>query len=129
MMYSTAHCGYAPGGPCNEYNGLGSGGVSFSRGVFHTVGFIVDRSMVGYGKTGTWKDETLSWYLDGTKIFTVEGATIGDATTWDKLAHQGHFLLLNVAVGGNWPGAPNSAAIGGASVGMEIDYVGVWNSL
>lgn len=128
-MYSTAHCGFAPGGPCNEYNGLGNGGVAFSRGKFHTVGFIVDRSMCGKGSSSScWLNETLNWYLDGQKIFTLTGATIGDQPTWVKLAQQKHFLLLNVAVGGNWPGPPNKTTIDGSSVGMEVGYVGVWNS-
>ncbi|KAH9222718.1 concanavalin A-like lectin/glucanase domain-containing protein [Leptodontidium sp. 2 PMI_412] len=124
-MYSTLHCGYAPGGPCNEYNGLGSGGVDFERGVFHTIGFMVDRSM----SSGSWLDETLNWYLDGKKIFTLKGETVGDEPTWVKVAHEEHFLLLNVATGGYWPGQTNNATIGGPSSGMEIDYVGVWNSL
>ena len=127
-MYSTLHCGIAPGGPCNEYDGLGSGGIDFSRGVFHTIGFMVDRSMCGEGSNTTWLNETINWYLDGTKIFTVSGATVGDEDTWDLVAHQEHFLLLNVAVGGSWPGAPNSATVDGPSVAMEVDYVGVWNS-
>src|SRR6266487_2889966 len=93
-MYSIAHCGYAPGGPCNEYNGLGSGGVSFSRGVSYTVGFMVDRSIVGYGKTGTWKDETLNWYLDGTKIFTIKGATIWNANYLGQAGARRTFLVV-----------------------------------
>ena len=129
LMYSTAHCGYAPGGPCNEYNGLGSGGVTFSRGVFHTVGFMVDRSMSGKGKNGTWLDETLNWYLDETKIFTLTGATVGDKTVWGELAHDPHYILYNIAVGGNWPGPPNAETIDGESVGMEIEYVAVFNSM
>lgn len=129
LMYSTAHCGFAPGGPCNEYDGLGSGGVAFSKGVFHTVGFMVDRSMCKEGSNATWLNETLNWYLDGQKIFTVTGATVGDEPTWVKLAHEEHFLLLNLAVGGNWPGPPNNMTIDGPSVGMEVGYVGVWNSL
>lgn len=172
-MFSTIHCGYAPGGPCNEYNGLGNGGVSFSRGVFHTVAFVVDRSMCGPGRNATWEDETLYWYLDGRKVFNVTGATVGDEETWSLLAHEEHYLLLNVAVGGNWvrlapslllfiamfipgkidssslshccnpqtsfcleltlhsmqPGPPNNATIDGRSVGMEVDYVGVYNSV
>jgi beta-glucanase (GH16 family) len=128
-MYSTLHCGLTPGGPCNEDDGLGSGGVGFSKGVFHTVGFMVDRSMCGKNSKATWLNETLNWYLDGEKIFTVSGATVGDEDTWDMVAHQEHFLLLNVAVGGNWPGAPNIATTDGSSVAMEVDYVGVWNSL
>ena len=45
------------------------------------------------------------------------------------LAHKKHFLLLNVAVGGNCPGPPNNSTVDGSSVGMEVDYVGVWNSI
>jgi beta-glucanase (GH16 family) len=127
-MFSTLHCGTTPGGPCNENNGIGSGGVPLSRGVFHTVGFMVDRSMSAVAMKGTWKDETLSWYLDGTKIFTVTGAKVGDQNTWESVAHNNHFLLLNVAIGGGWPGAPNSQTIDGPTVGMEVDYVGVWST-
>jgi len=122
-MFSTLHCGVAPGGPCNENTGIGSGGVPFSRGVFHTVGFMVDRSM-----KGTWADETLNWYLDGTKIFSITGAKVGSQSTWEAVAHDKHFLLLNVAIGGSWPGAPNSQTIDGPSVGMEVDYIGVWTT-
>ncbi|KAE9371585.1 glycoside hydrolase family 16 protein [Stipitochalara longipes BDJ] len=127
-MYSTVHCGVAPGGPCNEYNGIGSGGVPFSRGAWHTVGFLVDRSMCGNGSKSTWADETLNWYLDGSKVFTISGKRVGDEKTWGALAHDEHFLLLNVAVGGSWPGGPNSQTVDGLSVGMEIDYVEVWKS-
>ncbi len=127
-IYSTLHCGTAPGGPCNEYNGIGNGGLAFTRTGWHTYGFQVDRSMVGTGKTGTWKDETLTWFLDGKSIFSVKGAQINDEATWTKIAHQGHFLLLNVAVGGYWPGYPNAQTIDGQKVQMEVDYVGVWNS-
>lgn len=128
-MYSTIHCGYAPGGPCNEYDGLGDGGVPFTMGEWHTVGFEVDRSMCGDGGEGTWEDESLNWYLDGDLKFSVNGSKVGDEPTWDMLAHKEHFLLLNVAVGGNWPGPPNNSTADGPSVGMEVDYVGVWNSI
>lgn len=128
-MYSTIHCGYAPGGPCNEYNGLGDGGVSFEKGLWHIVGFEVDRSMCREGGNGTWKEESLNWYVDGALKFSVNGSTVGDEQTWTKLAHEEHFLLLNVAVGGNWPRPPNNMIVDGLNVGMEVDYVGVWNSI
>ncbi|CAM6106074.1 unnamed protein product [Calypogeia fissa] len=129
-MYTTIHCGTAPGGPCNEYNGIGSS-VDFSRGQWHIVGFQVDRNT-----SGTWRGETLTWYLDGNAVFSVSGATVNDEGAWEQLAHQEKFLLLNVAVGGSFPNAlspsastPTRATIGGTSVAMEVDYVGVWNSL
>lgn len=128
-MYSTVHCGTAPGGFCNEFNGIGNGGsTAFSRGVWHVVGFLVDRT------TGNWMTESLTWYLDGTKAFSVTGARIGDYATWSALAHNPHFLLFNVAVGGSFPNAiagkatPTSSTIGGLNAGMEIDYVAVYNS-
>lgn len=128
-VYQTLHCGTAPGGPCNEYNGIGNGGVAFSRQGFHTYGFEVDRTMVAAGKTGTWMNETLTWYVDGKAVLSVKGAQINDEPTWAKIAHQGHFLLLNVAVGGYWPGYPNAQTLDGQKVQMEVDYVGVWNSV
>lgn len=128
-MWTTVHCGTAPGGFCNEYDGIGnSGSTSFERGVFHVVGFMVDRS------SGNWLTETLTWYLDEEIVFSVDGRTIGDEATWEVLAHSPHFLLLNVAVGGSFPDAvaaeatPMSATVGGSSVGMEVDYVVVYNS-
>ncbi|KAK0120052.1 hypothetical protein ONS95_011465 [Cadophora gregata] len=127
-IYSTIHCGTAPGGPCNEYNGIGNGGVPFTRGVWNTVGFQVDRTASGKGN-GTWVDESLSWFLNGEKVLTVKGSTVGDEPTWAKLAHEGHFLLFNVAVGGWWPGFPNDQTKDGTGAGLEVDYVGVWNSL
>lgn len=128
-MHSTLHCGTAPKGPCDEYNGIAALEQSFVRDMWHTVGLVIDRSMCQPGGNGTWLDETLNWYLDGRKILTVSGRDIADEGVWSAVAHDGHFLLLNVAVGGNWPGAPNSQTIDGPSVGMEVDYVGVWKSI
>lgn len=42
-VYSTLHCGYAPGGPYNEYNGIGNGGVAWTGCDWHILGFEVDR--------------------------------------------------------------------------------------
>ncbi|KAF4634807.1 hypothetical protein G7Y89_g3294 [Cudoniella acicularis] len=121
-MHGTVHCGTAPGGPCNEYDGLSSGAIpGFTHGDWHTISFIVDRSGAG------WEEESLTWWLDENIVFEVTGMTVGDEGVWAMLAHQEHFLLLNVAVGGNWPGQPNNETVGGKDVGMEVDYVGVWN--
>ncbi|KAL2871367.1 concanavalin A-like lectin/glucanase domain-containing protein [Aspergillus lucknowensis] len=65
---------------------------------------------------------------DGQQTHTVSGADVGDFDVWERVAHQGHFLLFNVAVGGNWPGYPDGNTIDGEEVGLEVDYVRVWNS-
>jgi len=128
-MYSTIHCGTAPDGLCDEYNGIGNAGkTAFSRGDWHIVGFMVDRT------TGSWKTDTLTWYLDGVATFSVNGAKIGDQDTWEALAYSERFLLLNVAVGGTLPNALagktalTSQTVGGLGSAMEVDYVVVYNS-
>ncbi|KAL4945140.1 concanavalin A-like lectin/glucanase domain-containing protein [Aspergillus oleicola] len=146
-VYNTLHCGRetGEGGPCNEYTGLGNGGVAWSGCEWHTVGFEVDRSGSsswfggesevaasgsgsGFPGGGGWEQETLTWYLDGQVTHRVSGADVGDEEVWESIAHQGHFLLLNVAVGGNWPGYPDENTIDGEEVAMEVDYVRVWNA-
>ncbi|KAL6236039.1 concanavalin A-like lectin/glucanase domain-containing protein [Aspergillus navahoensis] len=134
-IYNTLHCGVDsnPGGPCDEYNGLGNGGVSWSGCDWHVVGFEVDRSGAslhgaGSGGSGGWEGETLTWFLDGEQVHHVSGADVGNENVWETVAHQGHFLLLNVAVGGNWPGYPDENTVDGEEVAMEVDYVRVWNA-
>jgi beta-glucanase (GH16 family) len=125
IMHSVLHCGTAPGGVCNEFNGIGQA-TSWKRTNWNRVGFLVDRSMIGQsGKT--WRDEEISWYLNGAKIHSVKGSRINDEATWDQIAHKGHFLIFNVAVGGNWPGPPNESTRSHEATAMEVDYVGVWN--
>ncbi|KAL4967391.1 glycoside hydrolase family 16 protein [Aspergillus stella-maris] len=143
-VYNTLHCGRetGEGGPCNEYTGLGSGGVAWNGCDWHVVGFEVDRSGSSLfssassavsssgsgsdsgfpGGGGGWAEETLTWYLDGQATHRVTGADVGDEEVWESIAHQGHFLLLNVAVGGNWPGYPDANTVDGEEVAMEVDY-------
>jgi hypothetical protein len=51
-----------------------------------------------------WKKETLSWYLNGEKTFKILGLRFNDLATWELIVYKGYFLLLNIAVGGNWLG-------------------------
>ncbi|KAG4441354.1 hypothetical protein IFR05_003168 [Cadophora sp. M221] len=129
IIHSTVHCGTRPGGPCNEDNGIGGPGASFSRGDFHTVSLLVDRSVSNTAGQVNWQAESMTWSLDGKNVFVLTGARVRDKATWEKLAYDEHFLLLNIAIGGNWPGAPNAQTVDGPSVAMEVDYVGVWNSV
>ncbi|KAB8213116.1 concanavalin A-like lectin/glucanase domain-containing protein [Aspergillus novoparasiticus] len=121
-VYNTVHCGILPGGPCNETNGLGNGGVGWSICEWHTVGFEVDRAV------DVWYKERLKWYLDGEQVFELPASRINSSAIWDAIAHKGHFLLLNVAVGGYWPGQPNATTADGEDVQMEVDYVRIWNT-
>lgn len=38
------------------------------------------------------------------------------------------YLLLNVAVGGDWPGPPNLLTLDGYGSMMEVQWVGIWST-
>ncbi len=114
--YGTLHCGVNPGGPCNETNGLGGNtpctGTTCQAG-FHTYTVIVDRST---------SPEQIRWYLDGTEFWHVSSNNPGmDATTWANAVDHGFSIILNVAIGGYWPGYTTSSTQSGAA--MKVDYV------
>ncbi|NUR72544.1 MAG: family 16 glycosylhydrolase, partial [Hamadaea sp.] len=118
--FATLHCGVAPGGPCNEYTGLGSGerACGGCQTGFHTYAMELDRSV---------SPEQIRWYLDGNNFFTVYSNQV-DATTWNNATHHGFFMILNVAIGGSFPaafgGGPTAATQSG--VPMIVDYVAAY---
>lgn len=62
-----------------------------------------------------WDSTSLSWYVDSTLYQKLE-----HKQPFDKSFH----LLINVAVGGNWPGVPNATTV--FPQRMEIDFVRVY---
>ncbi|KAM5353652.1 hypothetical protein ACJ41O_000302 [Fusarium nematophilum] len=119
--YGTVHCGHEGGGPCNEPEGLGKD-VVIPDNDFHTWSIVVDR------RAKSWRDETITWLLDGAPFHSLAGAQLGDQGTWATLAHSPMYILLNVAVGGNWPGNPNKATEDGYENMMEVNYVAVYTT-
>jgi Carbohydrate binding module (family 6)/Glycosyl hydrolases family 16 len=120
--FGTLHCGVAPGGPCNEYTGIGSGQrpCSGCQTGYHTYTMEYDRSV---------SPEQIRWYLDGTNFFTVNSNQV-DATTWNNATHHGFFIILNVAMGGGFPAAFGGGPTGSTQSGvpMNVDYVAVYTS-
>lgn len=53
-----------------------------------------------------WDSERIRWFLDGTEFFS---AAVTNAAMSEF--HQNHYLLLNLAVGGDWPGSPNASTV------------------
>ena len=115
--YGTLHCGVAPGGPCNEFNGRGGttpGGDPALQAGFHTYAIELDR--------GT-SPQQLRWYLDGREFFAVDSTQV-DAQTWENATHHGFFVILDLAMGGGFPGSPTDATASGGS--MVVDYVAAY---
>ncbi|KAI5456803.1 concanavalin A-like lectin/glucanase domain-containing protein [Mariannaea sp. PMI_226] len=114
--YGTVHCNVYPGGICNEGTGIGGNTAIPDQG-WHTWRVEIDRT------ASKWQSETITWYMDGKQFHQVSGSRIGNKSVWASLAHSGLYVILNMAVGGSWPGYPNGATLGGYGSMMEIAYV------
>ena len=62
-----------------------------------------------------WAPETIDVFIDGIKTGSTQ--TPGDA-------HQPMYMIVNLAVGGNWPGFPDAQTKFPAT--MDVDYVRAW---
>jgi beta-glucanase (GH16 family) len=94
--FSTLHCGVAPGGPCNEFNGLGvTHDDATLQSTFHTYAMELDKSV---------SPQEIRFYFDGTLTGTISEATVGSAA-WADATDHGFFLILDVAMGGSFPWA------------------------
>jgi beta-glucanase (GH16 family) len=117
LGYGTLHCGDA----CHDTTGL-SAGMAFDYGSFHTWAHAIDL------RTGDWKQQSITWYMDGQAYHVIHGSDLGDEASWKAVAQSGMFMTLNVAVGGSWPGNAASDTAEGVAAGMEVLYVAVYES-
>jgi beta-glucanase (GH16 family) len=62
----------------------------------------------------------ISWLMDGTKYLTVKTADFPAGATWSPDIGP-FFIILNLAVGGSWPGSPDATTAFPAE--LRIDYV------
>jgi beta-glucanase (GH16 family) len=108
-VYGTVH---GPG--YSGANGIGGNTTIGSAlgDAFHT--YAVD-----------WSPNLIIWYLDGLEYFRVTPANI-NGNTW--VYDHPFDMILNLAVGGYWPGSPDASTAFPQS--MLVDYVRVsaWNS-
>ncbi|MEI2298801.1 glycoside hydrolase family 16 protein [Ensifer sp. MJa1] len=63
-----------------------------------------------------WRKDAVIWYLDGKELWRYTKA--------EGISQEPMYLLINLAVGGNWPGSPNAKTKFPAE--FLIDYVRVW---
>jgi beta-glucanase (GH16 family) len=67
-----------------------------------------------------WDQDSIRWYVDGQPYSTKTPQDIGH-NAW--VFQHPFFILLNVAVGGQWPGKPDSSTVFPQT--MMVDYVRV----
>ncbi len=99
-VHMTAH--WSEGGE-HQQKGSEFSGPDFTKD-FHT--FAVE-----------WSAEKLVWFVDGIERHRV----------LNKSPHGPMYLLANLAVGGNWPGAPDASTQFPAA--FEIDYIRAYGSV
>lgn len=68
-----------------------------------------------------WTPSSIKWFIDGVPF---KEANIENNINSTEEFHKEHFLLLNMAVGGNWPGSPDGSTVFPAK--MFVDYVRVY---
>jgi beta-glucanase (GH16 family) len=69
-----------------------------------------------------WTTNQIKWYVDSTLYFTATPSSLPSGGVWVFTAPQ--FLILNLAVGGNWPGNPDATTVFPQQ--MLVDYVHVY---
>ena len=92
-------------------------------GTHKTLAFDSPAASADFHRFGIiWTPQTISWFLDGKKVFEFPNDGQGDAH-WPF--YQPQYLLINLAIGGKWGGVKGIAPdIFPAK--FAIDYVRVW---
>ena len=76
--------------------------------------FNIGDTSAGYHKYGVlWTSQAITFYVDGQKVFS---------TPTPADYNQPMYMLMNLAVGGTWPGSPD-ASTNWAKANMNVDYV------
>ena len=124
-VWGTLHCGVSPGGPCDEKHGLSADAPcpgSTCQAAFHVYAVDWDRRV---------HPQVLRWYVDGRLYHTLRETDV-PAATWQRMStREGMFLVLNVAIGGDFPnrlGRSGYTPVAATEPGhaMLVDYVAVW---
>lgn len=69
-----------------------------------------------------WNSTSVRWFVDGNLFYTVTRSQVQSLGNW--VFDHPMFLILNVAVGGNWPGSPNASSV--FPQRMYVDYIRVY---
>jgi len=70
-----------------------------------------------------WEPEEIRWYVDD-HLYVTKSQWYSEGGEYPAPFDQKFHLLLNVAVGGNWPGDPDSTTVFPQT--MRVDYVRVY---
>jgi beta-glucanase (GH16 family) len=66
-----------------------------------------------------WEPSAIVWYVDGVERWRFTDAAV--------IPHEPMYLLANLAVGGDWPGAPDASTSFPSE--LDVDYIRVWQNV
>jgi beta-glucanase (GH16 family) len=103
--------------------------------LYGTAHWFRDRHVSSGGKTQCdvrefhnyaveWDADSLRWLLDGKRYYALN---IKDSINSSEEFHKPFFIILNLAIGGDWPGDPDSTTVFPDTV--FVDYVRVFRKL
>ncbi|KAF7371858.1 Glycoside hydrolase family 16 protein [Mycena venus] len=118
MNQGTLHFQNADGSHNDSFHGR----TVYTTGQYHTWALEVDR------RSSDWTKQAVTWYLDDTAFYTVTGAQIGGFQEWTQLADRPYYIILNMAIGGDYPGDPTSQTLSGFDASMRVEYVAIYKS-
>ncbi|KAL2752311.1 glycoside hydrolase family 16 protein [Sodiomyces alcalophilus JCM 7366] len=119
--HGTVHCDVVGGGACNTPIGVGAS-VPLADQSWHRWRVVFDRT------SGDWRSETITWFKDDQQFHQISGERIGSERVWATLGQSPLYFIMNVAVGGDWPGYPTDDTLDGYDSMMEVAYVAVYES-
>ena len=113
QLYVMERDGGRPDSVFHNYEYVDADGNLRSPGQFE----VVDEGLSdGFHTVGVaWSPGRFLFLLDGVPSYAIEG---------DDVSSQDMYLVLGLAVGGTWPGAPDDSTPSPAN--WTIDYVRVW---
>jgi len=130
---TTTYGGWAAGGEIDILETVNA--ADQAHGTIHHGGQWPSNQQIGGSLAGNWsadfnvyamewEPDEIRWYVNGSQYFAVTSnqwfsanATSNDRAPFDRPFH----FLINLAVGGNWPGNPNASTPFPAQ--FQIDYL------
>ncbi len=113
------HVGFEPTTTHGALHGPGYSGNTPFMGT-HNLGEYVDVNYHVYAVE--WDTNGIRWFRDNIQFYSVTRTQVQAYGNW--VFDNPFFLLLNVAVGGNWPGSPDAGSV--FPQRMYVDYVRVY---
>ena len=117
------HVGYDPG---RVHGSIHTGSYNHKINTQRGGSKLLDKiSSKFYVYAIEWYEDRIDFLIDDAKYFSFQNDGKNDFNTWPF--NQRFHLLINIAVGGNWPGSPDETTQ--FPTEMEVEYVRVYEKI